>query len=335
MQNGLVRLGFNRLNGELYLGKYDPQSHDYVTVANMKLEKFDDINLNAISDDKIEVQSSDSVFTIYRGHPYIKIKHELEDIPITSIASHVWAESVGNESTTNLPLYWNLCNNSNLLPSCLADKLDSDCVETESVTHNDRQSTRLDWHDFPSEIPLGTTQYQLECTPLDEYIEEIDLKENTCSFGTYTVEYVSDGTIDGFGEFTASRPIIESTWTTKLMARLLDSAGNGVPNKTVNFYEIYYPTYAILTADKSVIQSGETATFSVKVKDYDGSLDVGEYIALVYDDGRDTTGWTITCTKNKSIIEDGEDVTFTVTVKDSNNNPVNNVFVGIYDGEDE
>lgn len=277
MQNGLVRLGFNRLNGELYLGKYDPQSHDYVTVANMKLEKFDDINLNTISDDKIEVQSSDSVFTIYRGHPYIKIKHELEDIPITSVATHVWAESVGNESTTNLPLYWNLCNNSNLLPSCLADKLDSDCVETESVTHNNRQSTRLDWHDFPSEIPLGTTQYQLECDTLQEYVDEIDLKENTCSFGTYTVEYVSDGTIDRFGELTASKPIIEPTWTTKLMARLLDSAGNGVPNKTVSFYEVFTP-FLTLMSNKAIMQSGETAQLSAKLKDIDGSVVQGQTV---------------------------------------------------------
>lgn len=270
IQNGLVRLGFNRLNGELYLGKYDPQTDDYITTHNLHLDKFDDINLNSISDDKIEIQSSDSTFTIYRGHPYIKIKHETEDIWIDTVSSRVWADGL-DDMSSDTPSYWKLLNDKNLLPLCVTDKIDSDCIETEYVTHNDRQNTSLSWVNFPDVIDLGETTFKLDSAQLQGYSDEISLDDTSCSFGEYTIEFESDGVVTSFDNFTLSKDIIQTNEQTSLVARVTDALGKPVKGKTIYFYEWYNPYNLNLNATKNPLQTGETTTLKARLKDTDGS----------------------------------------------------------------
>lgn len=266
IQNGLVRLGFNRLTGEIYLGKYDVNLDEYVTTHRFHLEKFDDANVNMISDDKIEIQVSDSVFTIYRGHPYIKIKHELEDIYIDTVSERIWGEQVGDSGAVDEPAYWDLMNSSNLLDNCVGggQGLKSSCVITESVDVNSRQSTSLDWMNFPSQIMIDTeTTFTLIGTSLEDYVEELRLDDNNCSFGSYTVDVESDGNPHHFNNFVASKNPIQIGDTVQLVTQLLDIDDNPVGrNYRVDFY-----------IDEMVIGYGYTNEQGVAILEYDSNGD--------------------------------------------------------------
>jgi len=271
IQNGLVRLGFNRLTGYLYLGKFDVQSQDYVTTHVLHLEKYDDINLNSISDDKIEIQASDSTFTIYRGHPYIKIKHELEDIWIDTVFNRVWAEQVGDDDGTELPAYWDLLNDKNLLDECVGgSNIKSSCIETDPVTHNSRTSTTLSFSDFPSDIETGDVKFTLSGTTLSEYTDEITLDGTQSSFGTYSVEIVSDGEPVRIDTSSPSN-IIQVNENAEFFAHVTDSVYAGVSGETVYFYEKLEPNLTV-HASEQIIQSTESTDLYSTVKDEDGSL---------------------------------------------------------------
>ena len=130
LENGLVSLGINRLNGHMYLRKWDTTLKEYVTLFQLQLTNYDDININSISDDKIELQASNTLISMYRGHPYVIFKHELEDILIHNRFGRVWAEQV-DDDVMQYPTYFDLMNTQNLLPACVGSKkeIDDDCVE--------------------------------------------------------------------------------------------------------------------------------------------------------------------------------------------------------------
>lgn len=127
LENGLISLGINRLNGKMYLAKYDPVLKEYITLFHLHLNKYDDININSISDDRIELQASDSTIIMYRGHPYVIFKHELEDIGIDTKSYQVWGQSVDGV-TSQYPAMFDLMNKDNLLPQCVTGKLSGKCV---------------------------------------------------------------------------------------------------------------------------------------------------------------------------------------------------------------
>lgn len=116
LQNGLVRIGFDRFEGEIYLAKYDIYSKQYINVSYLQLSNYTDFHIGYYSDDKIEVCAGTTVFTMYRGHPYVVVKHEDEDIQFKSVWNKVFAESVNGQSL-DLPSLWELANYNNMLPT--------------------------------------------------------------------------------------------------------------------------------------------------------------------------------------------------------------------------
>ena len=128
LENGLVSLGINRLNGEMYLRKYDPTLKEYITLYNFQLSHYDDVNINSISDDKIELQASNTLISMYRGHPYVILKHRGEDISIINNFNRIWGEDVDGQAS-QYPAFYDLNNHDNMMP--LWDKDDLDCWEEE------------------------------------------------------------------------------------------------------------------------------------------------------------------------------------------------------------
>lgn len=278
IQNGLVRLGFNRLNGYIYLGKWDNHSKQYITTHTLHLDKFDDINTNSISDDKIEIQASDCVFTIYRGHPYIKIKHELEDIWIDTVFNRVWAEGVGDTANLDLPAYWNLFNDKNLLDECVGGEngLKSSCITTTEVNRN-KTTAELSWYEIPSDIEVGDVKFTLAMSNLSEYTDEVDLDGTQCSFGTYSWELETDYTPTALVDLFSYSPI-QKNQQSSIRAKLVDVDGNGVKGRTVYFYEYYNPYDLDIVGTPSVIKVGDEIQIKARLKDVDGSLIIGETV---------------------------------------------------------
>ena len=131
LENGLVSLGINRLNGHMYLRKWDDTIKEYITLFNFQLTHYDDVNLNWISDDRIDLQASNTIISMYRGHPYVVLRHETEEILINNKFGRVWGEQVGDTAPLNYPTYWDLLNTKNMLPVCVGSSknIDDDCIE--------------------------------------------------------------------------------------------------------------------------------------------------------------------------------------------------------------
>lgn len=132
--NGLIRVGFNRLNGKVTLYKFDRVSGQYILVSKLQLTKFDDMNINFFTDDKLELQVSDTVWTVWRGRPFVRVAHPTEDINLLDTYTRVYGERVG-DIVSEHPTNFELVDDSNLFPSCVGSErlLKSDCVGVESV----------------------------------------------------------------------------------------------------------------------------------------------------------------------------------------------------------
>ena len=126
--NGLIKVGINRYNGKMYLYKYDSISDEYILTNRFQLTKYEDININSFSDDKIELQVSDSILTMWRGHPYLHIAHPTENIAFNDKFTKIYADGVGDKMST-LPMFYNLIDTTNLLNECIGSKrkIKKDC----------------------------------------------------------------------------------------------------------------------------------------------------------------------------------------------------------------
>lgn len=316
IQNGLVRLGFNRVSdkSQMYLGKYDVTSGEYVTTHTLHFTKYHDVNVKSISDDKIELQASDCIFTIWRGHPYIMIKHELEDILIDTKFNRVWGENVNND-VSEYPSYYNLMNDDNILPSCVGggNEIKSSCVDVESVTSS-KIATTLNWSMTWSNLVVGENTFQFtDNNPLNNPFEELTLDNHNGMFGDYTVEFEIDNTLPYELAVHTYTNIIQKDENIPVYAKLIDYDYHGIGGRTVYFFEAYEPTSLTVSSDKSIIQTGDTVDISAKLKDVDGSLVDGErinfFIAeelpyVYYNDGTDLS--TLTVPSDATVtVEDG------------------------------
>lgn len=241
IQNGLVRLGFDRIGGKLYLGKYDNKSGEYITTHHLRLDKYSDINVKSISDDKIEIQASDSIFTIWRGHPYIMVNHSLEDIWIDTKFNRIWAEKVGGDDASELPIYWDLMNNANILPACVGGtkEIRSSCIEVESVDDESKTDTDLSWDsnqswsDFLVDTELTFTLSSSTFTQSDT----IDMGAGHCIFGDYEVSIGHDETVP-YDVLLIGDSVIQTGDTGRVKAKV--TGYNSVPleNQSVDFYSV-------------------------------------------------------------------------------------------------
>lgn len=132
IQNGLIRFGINRLNGDLYLDKWDYSSKTYVRTNRFRIDKFDDAEVTTINDDTIVVNVSDINITMWRGRPYVMLQHPNEDINILNNFNQVFADGV-NTDPLDYPIIHNLYNSQNLLPECVGgtNLLKSSCITVE------------------------------------------------------------------------------------------------------------------------------------------------------------------------------------------------------------
>ena len=201
LENGLVSLGINRLNGRMFLRRYDNYLRQYVTLFNLELSKYDDININSISDDRIELQASDSTIIMYRGHPYVIIRHPTEDINITSKSYQVWGQCIDGVPS-EFPVMFDLMNKDNLLPECVTKKLDDDCVsvtehEVTGLTSVTLTLTKDDTEEFIFEG--NSLDFAVSGQPTGSkvcfLIKKIDPKENTLQ-GYDEVGCSTDGTFN-------------------------------------------------------------------------------------------------------------------------------------------
>lgn len=131
IQNGLIRFGINRLNGDLYLDKWDYGSRTYIRTNRFRIDKYDDAEVTTINDDTIVVHVSDINITMWRGRPYVMLEHPNEDINILNTFNQVFADGI-NDDPLEYPIIHSLLNSQNLLPECIGGTLlKSSCITVE------------------------------------------------------------------------------------------------------------------------------------------------------------------------------------------------------------
>ena len=304
IQNGLVRLGFNRLNGNLYLGKYDTVARDYVTTHRLHLKKYDDINVNSITDDKIEIQASDSVFTIWRGHPYIMVKHNNESIYIDSQFNRVWAEQVGDGGIVEYPTNWMLENDKNLLPPCVGgkDTMNTSCFDfpwgydeydeplpnPNEIEVANREDATVSFagvlYKNKSNVTVKTDIQNTKFMTGTEYTFLIDGSTTTQkdhikladfyhgNFGTYNTDITVNHSLPYGISLFATKKVVQSNEHSIFQAKVFDYGYDGIGQKLVHFYEVYEPQLK-LKIDKPILQSTETSHFDTYLVDsQDGNI---------------------------------------------------------------
>ena len=320
IQNGLVRLGFNRLTGQLYLGRYDKASESYITIARLHLGKYDDINLNNISDDKIEIQASDCTFTIYRGHPYIKIKHELEDIFLDTQYNTVWAEQLGDNDAVELPVFWDLMNNQNLLPKLKSTDYDVDVGYVQDRTQTTLTFSSVTSSNESDTPPNCTTGADITFTLSDggamsTYTDVIDLNDTVCSFGEISWDITCDSNVSDIPSLTFTKPILQSGQTTDFYAQVVNACNRGVGGVTVNFYEDYVPKL-LLKSSADIIQVSDKPSFTASLVDEEDGSHVCLLGQTIYFYEEYVVS-SVKLTAPKNIIQSNDTLQFTATVKDS------------------
>ena len=218
VQNGLVRIGFNRYTGRVYLSKYDLQAREYIAVATLQVLKFTDFSLGTYSDDKITIKCGEIVFTVYRGHPYIMVNHPKDDIGFVTIWNKVYADGV-NGINDEFPSLWNLVNSENLLPSCVGGlDLKVSCLAFDVVENQDVGTTptldlslsSVNGDSEEEEICIGDIVFfdiEGSVTDVDEDIPVETTYKG--SFGEYSSECVVDIDVPMNIDLVSQEKIIE------------------------------------------------------------------------------------------------------------------------------
>lgn len=129
IENGLVRLGFNKYNGRLSLAKWDIVAKEWISTHYFQMSVDTKFSLASYSDDEITIKAgTDTYFTIYRGHPYIVVKNPTDSIQILSDFNYAYGDLIDNQAY-DYPVVHSFLNTWNLLPSCIGGvKLEKECV---------------------------------------------------------------------------------------------------------------------------------------------------------------------------------------------------------------
>ena len=137
IENGLIRLGFNKFNGRLYLAKWDIVSKDWITTHYFHMSDDIKFSLESYSDDKIVIKAgNDTFFTIWRGHPFIGIKNPNDSIFIDTNFSYGLSDKINGQGY-DYPIVYSFMNTNNLLPECIGGtKIDYDCmaIDDDDIT---------------------------------------------------------------------------------------------------------------------------------------------------------------------------------------------------------
>lgn len=129
IENGLVRLGFNKYNVRLYLAKYDPITSQWITTHYFHMTKEPKFSVESYSDDKIVIKAgTDTFFIIWRGRPYIGIKNPTDAIYIDSNFNYCLSDMIEDDKY-DYPIIHSFMNTWNLLPNGVGGKrVDSDDI---------------------------------------------------------------------------------------------------------------------------------------------------------------------------------------------------------------
>lgn len=98
LTNGLCKISIHRISGYVELFAYDPADNEWYYVNTLKIDNHDyTTTLDDYDDDRIIITFSGVTFTMWRGRPYVEIKHNGKDIRLLDYRDRVYCETTDNE----------------------------------------------------------------------------------------------------------------------------------------------------------------------------------------------------------------------------------------------
>lgn len=99
INNGLVKAEFNKRSGFVRVARYDDRTKTWNWVRWLQVEEnFYKMELLHYSTDKISLKMGNTTWTVWRGRPWIEIKHEDDDIRIIGETNKTYAEILHNDT---------------------------------------------------------------------------------------------------------------------------------------------------------------------------------------------------------------------------------------------
>ena len=99
INNGLIKAEFNKRSGFVRVARYDDRTKTWNWVRWLQVEEnFYKMELLHYSTDKISLKMGNTIWTVWRGRPWIEIKHEDDDIRIIGETNKTYAEILHNDT---------------------------------------------------------------------------------------------------------------------------------------------------------------------------------------------------------------------------------------------
>ncbi|MCF0116034.1 MAG: hypothetical protein HUJ56_11850, partial [Erysipelotrichaceae bacterium] len=94
LNNNLIKVGFDRIFGTVNFYVYDITTDKFIHTNGVKLEKYDGFELVSLNDDKAQVKFGETIWTMWRGHPYIQCEHIDTDLRVIDNYDTINCESL-------------------------------------------------------------------------------------------------------------------------------------------------------------------------------------------------------------------------------------------------
>ena len=98
VNNGLVGAEFHRRSGYIRLSRYDERTGEWFNCNTLKLDGSPKLELESnYTDDSIEIKFGSTTWKLWRGRPFIVLKHKDDDLRILNLVDHVYCETLPNQ----------------------------------------------------------------------------------------------------------------------------------------------------------------------------------------------------------------------------------------------
>lgn len=98
VDNGLVKCEFHRRSGYISIYRYDDITDIWYKCNTLKLSDNPQLELWKYTDDMCEIHFGNTIWKMWRGRPFIQIKHTNDDFRILNTVDKVYCETVENET---------------------------------------------------------------------------------------------------------------------------------------------------------------------------------------------------------------------------------------------
>lgn len=98
VDNGLVKCEFHRRSGYISIYRYDDITDMWYKCNTLKLNDNPQLELWKYTDDMCEIHFGNTIWKMWRGRPFIQIKHTNDDFRILNTVDKVYCETVENET---------------------------------------------------------------------------------------------------------------------------------------------------------------------------------------------------------------------------------------------